>query len=27
LGPREVFHGLDRDTDGLVDPREAERAR
>jgi hypothetical protein len=27
LGPREVFHGLDRDSDGLVDPHEAEKAR
>jgi Ca2+-binding EF-hand superfamily protein len=27
LGPREVFHTLDRDADGLVDPQEAERAR
>ncbi|HWB11421.1 MAG TPA: hypothetical protein VG826_19480 [Pirellulales bacterium] len=27
LGPREVFHGLDRDGDGLVDPQEAEKAR
>jgi Ca2+-binding EF-hand superfamily protein len=27
LGPREVFHDLDRDADGLVDPHEAERAR
>jgi Ca2+-binding EF-hand superfamily protein len=27
LGPREVFHSLDGDADGLVDPREAEKAR
>ncbi|HVX12870.1 MAG TPA: EF-hand domain-containing protein [Pirellulales bacterium] len=27
LGPREVFHRLDRDADGLVDPKEAEKAR
>lgn len=27
LGPREVFHTLDRDADGLVDPQEAEKAR
>lgn len=27
LGPRDVFHGLDGDADGLIDPREAEKAR
>lgn len=27
LGPREVFHHLDGDADGLVDPKEAERAK
>ncbi|HVA47557.1 MAG TPA: hypothetical protein VNH11_14395 [Pirellulales bacterium] len=27
LGPRKVFHGLDHDADGLIDPQEAEKAR
>jgi len=27
LGPREVFHRLDVDTDGLVDPQEASKAK
>lgn len=27
LGPREIFHDLDGDADGLVDPKEAEKAK